>query len=36
MTARKCGLVLLTANIVDFDLLTQLRTDAQVIYYRPN
>ena len=36
MTARKHGLVLLTAKIVDFDLLSQLRTDAQVIYYRPN
>ena len=35
MTARKRGLVLLTANIVDFDLLSQLRSDAQVIYYRP-
>ena len=35
MTARKRGLALLTANIVDFDLLSQLRTDAQVIYYRP-
>jgi hypothetical protein len=35
MTARKRGLVPLTANIVGFDLLSQLRTDAQVIYYRP-
>jgi hypothetical protein len=35
MTARKRGLALLTANIVDFDLLSQLRADAQVIYYRP-
>jgi predicted nucleic acid-binding protein len=35
MTARKQGLAVLTANVADFDLLSQLRPDAKLIYYRP-
>jgi len=35
-TAGKKGLVVLTANIADFDLLSQLQPGAQVLYYTPD
>ena len=34
-TAGKKGLVVLTANIADFDLLSQLQPGAPVLYYTP-
>lgn len=34
-TAERNGLVVLTANLTDFDLLSQLRPRAQVLYYSP-
>jgi predicted nucleic acid-binding protein len=33
LTARKHGLVVLTADIADFDLLSQLRPDCRVLFY---
>ena len=35
LTARRVGATVVTANIADFDLLTQLVPDAQVAFYRP-
>jgi predicted nucleic acid-binding protein len=34
-TAAKKGLVVLTANVADFDLLSQLQPGTQVLYYAP-
>jgi predicted nucleic acid-binding protein len=34
-TASKKGLVVFTANVADFDLLTQLQPGARVLYYTP-
>lgn len=35
LTARRFGATVVTANIADFDLLTQLVPDARVAFYRP-
>lgn len=34
LTARKHGQILLTANIADFDLISQIVGDARLVYYR--